>query len=65
MSYLRKTRRPEWGSNPRPHDPESEVLTTRPPRTPVERFDRIHFILAGNDDMHKGLNELNYGVGCL
>ena len=26
------TRRPEWGSNPRPLDPESEVLTTRPPR---------------------------------
>ena len=26
------TRRPEWGSNPRPLDPESEVFTTRPPR---------------------------------
>ena len=26
------TRRPEWGSNPRPLDQESEVLTTRPPR---------------------------------
>ena len=26
------TRRPEWGSNPRPLDPESEVLTTRLPR---------------------------------
>ena len=26
------TRRPEWGWNPRPLDPESEVLTTRPPR---------------------------------
>ena len=26
------TRRPEWGSNSRPLDPESEVLTTRPPR---------------------------------
>ena len=22
-------------------------------------FDRIHFILAGNDDIHKGLNELD------
>ena len=35
-------------------------------------FDRIHFILAGNDDIHKSLNELeirrdpimDYGVGC-
>ena len=35
-------------------------------------FDRIHFILAGNDDVHKSLNEfeirrdptMNYGVGC-
>ena len=35
-------------------------------------FDRIHFILAGNDDIHKGLNEfeirrdptMDYGVGC-
>ena len=26
------SRRPEWVSNPRPLDPESEVLTTRPPR---------------------------------
>ena len=26
------TRRPEWGSNPRLLDPESVVLTTRPPR---------------------------------
>ena len=26
------TRRPELGSNPRPLDPESKVLTTRPPR---------------------------------
>ena len=26
------TRRPESGSNPRPLDPESEVLTTRPAR---------------------------------
>ena len=24
----------------------------------LERFDRIHFILAGNDNIHKGLNEL-------
>ena len=23
----------------------------------LERFDRIHFILAGNDDKHKSLNE--------
>ena len=30
------TRQPEWGSNPRPLDPESEVLTTRPPRPPQE-----------------------------
>ena len=36
-------------------------------------FDRIHFILAGNDDIHKSLNEfeirrdptMDYGVGCL
>ena len=35
-------------------------------------FDRIHFILAGNDDIHKSLNEfeirrdrtIDYGVGC-
>ena len=31
MSCSRTTRRPEWGSNPQPLDPESEVLTTRPP----------------------------------
>ena len=38
----------------------------------LERFDRNHFILAGNDDIHKSLNELeiwrdvtmDYGVGC-
>ena len=38
----------------------------------LERFDRIHFILAGNDDIHKSLNEfeirgypiMDYGVGC-
>ena len=24
----------EWGSNPRPLDPESKALTTRPPRSP-------------------------------
>ena len=35
-------------------------------------FDRIHFILAGNDGIHKRLNEfeirgdrtMDYGVGC-
>ena len=35
-------------------------------------FDRIHFKLAGNDDIHKTLNEfeirrdptMDYGVGC-
>ena len=35
-------------------------------------FDRIHFILAGNDDIHKSLNEfkirrdptMDYRVGC-
>ena len=35
-------------------------------------FDRIHFILAGNDDIYKSLNEfeirrdptMDYGVGC-
>ena len=35
-------------------------------------FNRIHFILAGNDDIHKSLNEfeiwrdptMDYGVGC-
>ena len=35
-------------------------------------FDRIHFILAGNDDIHKSSNEfeiqrdptMDYGVGC-
>ena len=38
----------------------------------LERFDRIHFILAGNDDIHKSLNEfeirrdptMDYRVGC-
>ena len=38
----------------------------------LECFDRIHFILAGNDDIHKSLNEfeiwrdstMDYGVGC-
>ena len=37
----------------------------------LERFDRIHFILAGNDDIYKSLNEfevwrdptLDYRVG--
>ena len=35
-------------------------------------FDLIHFILSGNDDIHKSLNEfeirrdptMDYGVGC-
>ena len=38
----------------------------------LELFYRIHFILAGNDDIHKSLNEfeiqrdptMDYGVGC-
>ena len=38
----------------------------------LELFDRIHFILAGNDDIHKSLNEfeirrdptMDHGVGC-
>ena len=38
----------------------------------LERFDRIHFILAGNDDIHKSLNDfeiqreptMDHGVGC-
>ena len=38
----------------------------------LESFDRIHFILAGNDDIHKSLNEfeiwrdptMDCGVGC-
>ena len=38
----------------------------------LEGFDRIHFILAGNDDIHKSLNKLeirgdptmDHGVGC-
>ena len=37
----------------------------------LELFDRIHFIIAGNDDIHKSLNEfevwqdstMDYGVG--
>ena len=33
------TRRPEWGSNLRPLDPESEVLTTRPPRPRMKMFE--------------------------
>ena len=27
----------------------------------LERFDRIHFILAGNDDIHKSLNDSKFG----
>ena len=35
-------------------------------------FDRLHFILAGNDEIHKNFNEfeirrdptMDYGVGC-
>ena len=42
-------------------------LTSRP-----KVFDRIHFILAGNNDIHKSLNEfeiwrdptMDCGVGC-
>ena len=38
----------------------------------LKRFDRIDFILAGNDEIHKSLNEfgirrdptMDYGVGC-
>ena len=34
----------------------------------LECFDRIFFILAGNDDMHESLDELkiwpDYGVSC-
>ena len=38
----------------------------------LKRFDRIHFIRAGNDDIHKSLNEfeirrdqtMDYGAGC-
>ena len=38
----------------------------------LELFDRIHFILACNDDIHKSMNEfeiwrdlsMGYGVGC-
>ena len=38
----------------------------------LERFEWIHFIIAGNNDIHKGLNEfeiqrdptMDYGVGC-
>ena len=32
------TRRPEWGSNPRPLDPESKVLNTRPPRPHLKQL---------------------------
>ena len=32
VSLKDTARRPEWGSNPPSLDPESEVLTTRPPR---------------------------------
>ena len=38
----------------------------------LDFFDRIHLILAGNDNIHKSLNEfeirrdptMDYGVGC-
>ena len=41
------TRRPEWGSNPRSLNPESEVLTTRPPRPPAngQSHNRIEQVL--------------------
>ena len=42
------TRRPEWGSNPRPLDPESEVLTTRPPRPHSKGGDQ-----PGSVQMHR------------
>ena len=38
------TRRPEWGSNPRPLDPESEVSTTRPPRPLVFMESLFHVL---------------------
>ena len=50
------------------------VLQWEKPRDHVfsNVFDRIHFILAGNDDIHNGLNEfkirrdstMDHGVGC-
>ena len=46
--------------------------TSEPPRSPSAVFDRILFILAGNEDMHKSLDEFefrpdpttDYGVSC-
>ena len=53
--FLKDTpRRPEWGSSPRPLDPESEVFTTRPPRPlcrgipnsdPRDRFVHLYLTL--------------------
>ena len=46
------TRQPEWGSNPRPLDPESEVLITRPTRPNgkmVDVMNRIRHTLKDNE----------------
>ena len=45
------TVRPEWGSNPRHLDPESEALTIRPPRSPSDQglhclLFHLHFMEA-------------------
>ena len=52
----------------------TDRVTVEKRRHPVfsNVFDRIHFILAGNNDIHKSLNEfeirrdptMDYGVGC-
>ena len=41
------TRRPEWGSNPRPLDSESEVLTTRPPRPLCNKWSTAKLLKQG------------------
>ena len=60
---------PEWGSNPRPLDPESEALTTRPPRSPNGKgFERIVTTPADtNKDQYKSKDcvervELSFGI---
>ena len=40
---------PEWGSNLRPLDPESEAITTRPPRSPIKQKCIDIFIMFGQN----------------
>ena len=52
-----RTQHGEWGSNPRPLDPECEVLTTRPPRPRLfeysSRFELLDDIVLVFDAFYK------------